>query len=129
MKKLLIILVLTVLLCGCQKIITETQPDHINSTATETVPLSSLTDYELLCAMAQEKVCLTWATCSYMGEYPFSTLMEMSPEFAELMTRKTAAESIKTFSDPLEEQFPGSMLPFLAAYLPQIEEYIDHNLS
>lgn len=88
-----------------------------------------LTDYELLRIMAEKRVVLDLATMSYMGEYQFSCLIGLSPEFAELMTRPTAAESIKTHVPTLMMEFQTSGIMTVHTCLPFIEMYLSKNVT
>lgn len=128
-RALILVFILLISLSGCHA----NTPEVPASVTTEPspaatkgdLPLAELTDYELLRIMAEEKVCQTWLTCSYIGESPLSTLMEFSPEFTELLSRRSAAQSIETYISSLEEEFPGCCLSELEIYLQEIEEYAD----
>lgn len=130
---ILILLIVVLLLCGCSKNPTQTPPPATEPSTAPTVdpnkPLTELTDYELLRIMADEDVCWNWLTCNYMGESPFSSLMYFSPEFAELMTRPTAADSIRSNVDSLMEQYPDSALDSLMYHIADIEAYISKNAT
>ncbi|MBQ9930099.1 MAG: hypothetical protein IJO72_04905 [Oscillospiraceae bacterium] len=130
---ILILLIIALFLCGCSKNPTQTPPPATEPSTAPTVdpnkPLTELTDYELLRTMAEKKACWDWLTCSYMGEYPFSSLMSFSPEFTELMTRPTAADSIKTYIGPLMEQYPDSAINSLTYHISDIEAYLSENVT
>ncbi|MBQ8769139.1 MAG: hypothetical protein IJZ15_05805 [Oscillospiraceae bacterium] len=124
LHRILIFLIAALFLCGCSANPTQTSPATEPNTDTAK-PLTELTDYELLCIMAEKKVVLDYAACSYMGEYPFTTLILISPEFAELMTRPTAADSLRTYAAQLEEEYPGSAMLFIEPYAPDMEAFIN----
>lgn len=92
-------------------------------------PRTDLTDYELLRTMAEKGVCYDWQSCKNTNNYPYTVIMIHSPEFAELMTRTTAAESIRTYADSLMEQYPNSALDALEPYLQDIEAYTNKNVT
>lgn len=112
-KVLLIALAIGVLLClcGCQS----------SASAATAVPatksLSQMTDYELLCIMAEKQVVHNWALSSYR-EYadPVEDLASRSPEFSELMSRDTAVDSIKTYADQIDEAYPLAMINFIVPF-------------
>ena len=125
MKKHFIVFIIVLLLVGCS-----TKPVETSPHATEpTNQLSELTDYELLRIMAEKKVCMDWLASSYIGEYPFSTLMSFSPEFSELLTRPTAADSIRTNIESLMALYPNSSLDSLMYNITDIEVYISKNVT
>ena len=127
-----ILLIVALFLCGCSTNPTQTPPatePSVAPTVDPNKPLTELTDCELLRTMAEKKACWDWLASSYMGEYPFSSLMSFSPEFAELLTRSTAAESIRTYTESLMEQYPDSALDSLMYYTTDIEAYINNNLT
>ncbi len=132
MKRLIPMLILpaiiAILLCGCASPTEAPPPVTEPSTAPTTnpsKPLTGLTDYELLRTMAKEKVILDWAVLSYVGEYPFTTLMLISPEFSELMTRPSAAGSIRNYAAELDDAYPDAFLSFLEPHATEIEAFIN----
>ncbi len=128
---LLLLATVTISFCACSANPTQTPATEPSTAPTidPNRPLTELTDYELLRTMADKKACWDWLTCSYMGEYPFSSLMSFSPEFTELMTRPTAADSIKTYIAPLMEQYPDSAIDSLTYHISDIEAYISENVT
>ncbi len=106
---------------------TDVSPSTTVPTTATKKTLSEMTDYELLCTMAEEQVCIRWATCSFIGDDPLSVLMEFSTEFRELMTRETAADSIRTHLSALNEKYPDGGLLWLESYVPEIDNYINEN--
>ena len=130
MKRMIpILLILSIFFCLCScsntKAPTATEPSVV-PTIEPNKPLIELTDYELLCIMAEKKVVRDYSVCSYMGEYPFTTLMLISPEFSELMTRPTAPDSLRTYAAQLEEEYPGSAMTFIEPYAPDMEAFINN---
>lgn len=111
MKKVFLILTvigMLVALCGCQ----ENQPDTTDAKA-----LSEMTDYELLCRMAEENAIHNWALSSYREyEDPLEDLARVSAEFAELMNRETAADSVQNYADALETEYPNCMISWILPY-------------
>ena len=127
-----LLIIVAIFLCGCSATPTETPPtSEPSAVPVVDTPksLAEMTDYELLSIMAEKGACWDWLASSYMGEYPFSSLMSFSPEFAELLTRSTAAESIRTYTESLMEQYPDSALDSLMYYTTDIEAYINNNLT
>ena len=127
-----LLIIVAIFLCGCSATPTETPPTSEPSgvpVVDTPKSLAEMTDYELLSIMAEKGACWDWLASSYMGEYPFSSLMSFSPEFTELMTRPTAADSIKTYIDPLMEQHPDSAIDSLTYHISDIEAYISENAT
>jgi len=126
---ILILLIVVMLLCGCSTNPTQTPPPATEPSTAPTIdpnkPLTELTDYELLCVMVEKDAVNNWMFSSYyIPPYGFFTLIRNSPEFAELLTRPTAIDSLRAHITPLAEAHPRSCFDALEAEIPQIEEYI-----
>lgn len=86
--------------------------------------IADMTNYELLRTMALGEDISHCMLSSYMTAHnQLSQLMSYSPAFTELVTRSTAVESINTYLEPLQKEFPNSCIEFVADYIPLIQEY------
>ncbi len=90
---------------------------------TDCADLSKLDDQELILRIINNHTQTDWLTFEYFDEhYPLYTFMYLCPEFAELMTRPTALDSIQHYM-MLSNVWP-SALDWLEPYLPDIEAHI-----
>lgn len=143
---IILILISLPALCACQRAASvTTTPTTIAETAkptsapetaapstapetTDVPSLSELSDYELLRNMASSGAMSNWATCSYRNpDDPLSVGKRFSEDFAELLNRDSAADSIRRYMYELNDEFPGSFMIILEMYLPDIEAYIAQN--
>ena len=106
-----------------------TTPTTTPTTTATTGPkqLKDMTDYELLWEMAaNQRMHNMMLSSAYVSDSEVVALMAFSPEFAELMTRETAADSIRDYALEIEKQFyaPQGGVIKLLDMLSEIEEYL-----
>ena len=126
MKKLICSLViLSLLLCGCAANNATVTTTATTPTTTEYNRLQSWSDRELLEQIAYERVC-NYAKFSSVSDVKFGIygLKSRSAEFAELLTRDTAVESIKAYVGEINKEYTGSGIVQLLSILDDIEAYI-----
>lgn len=132
MKKILSILLSLALVCtlsACHV----TPPDNTLDNTLDNTGVSTESGVTNICDMSDEALLRTMALgedivyctlSSYMTAHnQLSQLMHHSPAFTELVTRPTAVESINTYLEPLQQEFPNSNFDLIEYYIPMIQEY------
>ena len=127
MKKVMALLIfMSLLLCGCA--VTDATVTTSTPAPSEYNRLQFWTDRELLEQIAYERACNYWKFSSASDvKFGLYGLKRRSPEFAELLTRDTAVESIKAYVSEIDKEYTHSGIDQLLWILDDIEAYISRN--
>jgi hypothetical protein len=105
----------------------QTYMHEVNGIGPASKALEEMTDYELLWEMAvNERIHKMWLSSYRHSDSRVRNLMFFSPEFAELMTRESAADSIKAYATQIDEKLSLNPVVFsgeLLSMIDEIEEY------
>ena len=107
-----------------------TTPTTTPTTTATTGPkqLKDMTDYELLWEMAvNERIIKMWLSSYRHSDSLVCNMMYFSPEFKELMTRESAADSIKAYATQIDEKLSLNPVQFsgeLLLMMDEIEAYL-----
>lgn len=101
----------------------QTYMHEVNGIGPASKALEEMTDYELLWEMAvNERIHKMWLSSYMHSDSRVRNLMFFSPEFAELMTRESAADSIKAYATQIDEKLSLNPVVFSGELLSMIDE-------